>query len=85
MNQNVHIVVMILALVISPALAVVMTLILVVIVTPAIIVTLIVVMNPMIRVMNGVVVIPWINVDCSSVVFLIIFMSMTSNVNSADS
>ena len=78
MNQNVHIVVMILALVISPALAVVMTLILVVIVT------LIVVMNPMIRVMNGVVVIPWINVDCSSVVFLIIFMSMTSNVNSAD-
>jgi len=78
-NQNVHIVVMILALVISPALAVVMTLILVVIVT------LIVVMNPMIRVMNGVVVIPWINVDCSSVVFLIIFMSMTSNVNSADS
>ena len=68
---------MILAL--SPALAVVMTLILVVIVT------LIVVMNPMIRVMNGVVVIPWINVDCSSVVFLIIFMSMTSNVNSADS
>ena len=71
MNQNVHIVVMILALVISPALVV--------------IVTLIVVMNPMIRVMNGVVVIPWINVDCSSVVFLIIFMSMTSNVNSADS
>ena len=79
MNQNVHIVFMILALVISPAHALVMTLILVVIVT------LIVVMNPMIRVMNGVVVIPWINVDCSSVVFLIIFMSMTSNVNSADS